>query len=71
MQNTNHLTALHSRLLNEKYNLSRAKTPSESKLRAVYVSQIEQEIKDEMLILGITLSLSDLSDDDILKDLGL
>lgn len=68
MLNTDHLTALHTRLCNEKERLNHAK-PREKKLRNEWILQIEREIADEMNRLGMTPSVSIMDDDEILKEL--
>lgn len=65
MADTTHLTALHTRLMNEK---ARKAHP----LQSVWVAQIEKEIAGEMEFLGITHEvLPVISDDDLLDELGL
>ncbi len=72
MADTTHLTALHVRLCSERERLKNARTKKEIELRKVYVAQIEKEIEGEMKFLGMTNApLPVLSDDDIMRELGL
>lgn len=76
MYDTQHLVALQNNLSNEKERLANAKTQKEIDLRKVFVSQLEKEIAAEIKFLeskGVNLytNTDDLSDDDIMKELGL
>lgn len=72
MRDTSHLVAIHERLSREKARLSEAKTTKERELRAVWVKQDERELAAELEFLGMSsdASLSTLSDDDLLAELG-
>lgn len=77
MYNTEHYTALMTRLSNEKDYLKRAVGEESIAIRKAWIEQIEREIAAEILFLeskGIsvyTSSYHNLSDDDLLKELGL
>ncbi len=67
-----HLTALRLRLSHEKVRLAKAKTGNEKELRSVWVKQIEKEISDELVFLGIKEEpLPEMTDEEILNELGL
>lgn len=63
MTNFSHLDALTTRLANEKFYLSKAKTEGEKELRAVWIKQIEREIARERDF------VSDMTDDELLAEL--
>lgn len=63
-----HMECLELRLSNEKIRLSHSKTPIEIKLRKIWIHQIQKEIKMEV---GFEKSDSQLSDEDLLNQLGL
>lgn len=70
---TDHLTALHFRLTNEKHRLEIATTNTEKEIRRVWIAQIEKEIEKELDFLGMTANneLPEMTDEEILKELGL
>lgn len=76
MTDLTHLNALYTRLSNEKSRLAEAKTDQERRLRTVWVQQIQREIYSEYQFLGIQNEVNpdevemDLSDDDLLAELG-
>lgn len=70
MTDTSHLDALNLRLSHERVYLAEAKTDAERVLRRVWISQIEKEIAGEMVFLGKTCDLPEMTDDEILKELG-
>lgn len=67
---TSHLLALETRLFNEKEYLLASKTDFEKEMRSVWVSQMEKEIKDEKMFLGIDNEVLEISDEELLKALG-
>lgn len=69
---TDRLLSIHTRLMNEKSRLRASRTKQERELRAVWVAQIESEIRnEEMFQYGFSTDCNDdLSDDDLLSDLG-
>lgn len=56
MTDTTHLTALITRLSNERAALARATRPQEIELRTVWVRQCEKEINGEEAFLGMELT---------------
>ena len=56
MTDTTHLTALITRLSNERAYLARATKPQEIELRTVWVRQCEREVNDEEAFLGMSLT---------------
>lgn len=62
-----HLNALNLRLSNERSRLAESKTKGEKELRKVWISQIEKEIAQEANFAQEV----DLSDDELLAELGL
>lgn len=71
MQDLSHLNALEYRLHREKFHyLPKAKTQAEIAARNVWIAQIEREIAREREFLGLTATSVDLSDDDLLAELG-
>lgn len=62
-----HLHALNLNLSNERIRLSNAKTNGEIQLRSIWIAQLEKEIAEEEIFLGI--NKLDISDDDLLADL--
>ena len=69
MTDTTHLTALITRLANEKENLRIAKSDAERALRSVWVAQIEREIRDEEVFLGME-PVVEMTDAKLLEELG-
>lgn len=65
MDTFSHLHALEERLANERARLSTSKSEAETRLRTLWVSQIEKEIEDEKRF----LSLPEMSADELLKAL--
>lgn len=61
-----HLNALQVALSNERSRLANAKTAGERELRAVWVRQLEKEVAAE----EINFPACDLSDDELLAELG-
>lgn len=68
-----HLAILESILLSEKQRLNQAKNASERRIREVWVSQCEKEIRSVRAFLGLPESeqTNDMSDEELLKALGL
>ena len=66
-----HLNALELRLSNERIRLANAKTEGEKELRKVWIAQIEKEIANEHKFLSKSDELSEITDDELLKELGL
>lgn len=72
MTDTTHLTALITRLSNERAALARATKPQEIDLRTVWVRQCEKEINGEEAFLGMSLTdwnEPEMSFDDIMAEL--
>ena len=66
-----HLHALEVRLSNERVSLGKARTAKERELRAVWVAQIEKEIKGEKKFLGVAeCEETEISDDELLAMLS-
>lgn len=73
MTDTAHLTALITRLANERVALARAKTDQERALRTVWVLQCEKEVNGEEEFLGLPVtdySAPEISMDDLLAELA-
>lgn len=71
MTDLSHLNALQVRLSHERGYLAQAKTECESKLRNVWIVQIEKEIEMERKFLGIAAEPAcDMSDDELLAELS-
>ena len=70
MANTTHLTALETRLSNERAYLSKETTEQGKRLRAVWIAQIEKEISNERDFLGLSDNLPDLSVDELYAELA-
>lgn len=70
-KDTTHLVALQVRLSHERERLSNARTDKEKELRAVWVRGIEKEIAQEFTFLGMSPEVPEISDDDLLAELGL
>jgi len=68
--NTTHLNALELRLSHERTYLAQAKTQNERALRQVWITQIEKEIDGERKFLGLSGELPEISDDELLAELG-
>jgi len=62
-----HLNALQLRLLNERARLAVARSAQEIEARTVWVAQIEKEIAAEAQF----AALPEMSDDDLMRELGL
>jgi hypothetical protein len=71
IQDTTHLVALQVRLSHEREYLSNARTDNEKELRAVWIRQIEKEIEQEFIFLGMSPTMPDISDAELLAELGL
>lgn len=74
MVDRTHLSALRVRLSHEKARLGAATRETERELRRAWIAQIEREIEGEKRFLGIEETESpdfDLSDDELLRELGL
>ena len=72
MTDTSHLDALNLRLSNERMRLAAAKTPYERQLRAAWVASAEREVAGELVFLDAQAPiLGDLSDEELLAELGL
>jgi hypothetical protein len=72
MTDTSHLTALHTRLMNERARLAAATRQQEIAQRQVWIAQCEREIAGECQFLGIANILADkteMSADDIFAEL--
>ena len=72
MTDTSHLSALITRLNNERAALARATKPQEIELRSVWVRQCEKEINGEEAFLGLPMtdwSEPEMSNDDLLAEL--
>jgi hypothetical protein len=65
-----HLTALQTRLANETDYLAKAKNKAERELRKVWIAQIEKEIACEKQHLGLKDVSTDLSNDELMRELG-
>ena len=63
-------SALELRLSHERERLAKAKTERERQIRQVWVSGIEKEIASERKFLGLTDDLPQVSDDELLAELG-
>jgi len=63
----NHIDVLNLMLSHERARLADSKTESEKELRKVWVKQLEKEIEDEKKF----ISDNNMSDDDLLSELGL
>lgn len=71
MPDTSHLVALHDGLARERERLASATTEAERALRRVWIEQREREIASELAFLGMdSAPLPELSDDDLLRELG-
>ena len=70
MTDTTHLTALHTRLSNERAYLAKETTEMGRQLRKVWIAQCEKEIEGERRFLGMPeddlSALDDLTDDEII-----
>lgn len=60
MSNVSHLNVLRVKLSNEKVRLAKAKTDAERALRAVWVGQLEKEVKGEERFLETDLTAAEL-----------
>lgn len=65
-----HLNALQVRLSNERNYLAKAKTAGERELRTVWIAQIEKEIAREYEFLGKQDKIAEMTDDELLAELG-
>lgn len=63
---TEHLNALNLGLSHERVRLANAKTDGERNLRAVWIEQLEKEIRNEE---GFVTG-ADISDEELLRELG-
>jgi len=63
----NHIDVLNLMLSHERARLAESNTESEKALRKVWVKQLEKEIEDEKKF----ISDNNMSDDDLLSELGL
>lgn len=68
-----HIDYLQNQLYAEQGRLALAKNPGEIELRTVWCRQLEREIAAEAALTGDTLATQwdDLSDEELLKELGL
>jgi len=67
-----HLEAIELRLSHERMRLAAAATPAERTFRQVWVEQMEKEIAAERAFLGLPVDpTADMSDDELLRELGL
>ena len=64
---TTHLTALQTRLSREKARFAK----DGSEIRKVWIAQIDKEIAHEMAHLGMESVLPEMTDDELLRELGL
>lgn len=71
MINTDHLNALEIRLSHEREYLSVAKTKLEKDMRQVWINGITKEINEEKKFLGIEDKEINMTDEELLKALGL
>ena len=68
---TTHLSYLELGLHNERTRLAAVTSEGERKLRQVWVAQLEREVAAERAFLGLSEHpVTDVSDDDLLADLG-
>jgi hypothetical protein len=65
--NTTHLIALQTRLSHEKVRFA----TDGSEIRKVWIAQVEKEIAREMAHLGMESVLPEMTDDELLRELGL
>lgn len=65
-----HLNALELRLSHERERLNAATRPEEIAIRKVWVEQAEREVAREKLALGIADAAIEISDDDLMRELG-
>lgn len=71
MTNLTHLDALQARLRRENDRLATAKTPADREFRLQQIRSCENEIANEYRFLGIDpVVVCDMSDDDLLRELG-
>ena len=69
---TSHLAALETGLSHERSRLAAAKTDGERALRTQWVRQLENQVRDERAVLGLTEPvLADMTDAELLAELGL
>lgn len=68
---TTHLNYLELGLHNERQRLAAAKSEGERQQRKVWVSQLEREVAAERKFLGLPEVAEDISDDELLAELGL
>lgn len=68
---TTHLNYLELGLHNERQRLAAAKSEGERQQRQVWVSQLEREVAAERKFLGLPEVAADISDDELLAELGL
>jgi hypothetical protein len=73
MTDQSHLYAIRERIVREIGRIDNAKTPRERELRAVWLAQAEREEAREMDFLGMQphAPMESMTDDDILRELGL
>lgn len=67
---TTHLNYLELGLHNERQRLAAAKSEGERQQRQVWVSQLEREVAAERKFLGLPEVAADISDDELLAELG-
>lgn len=71
MTDFSHFDAIHARFLRESARLAEAHTPGERAFREIQVAQALKEMADELTFLGCPApSLADMSDDELLAELG-
>lgn len=68
---TTHLSYLELGLHNERQRLAEAKSDGERALRQVWVAQLEREVVCERKFLGLPEVAEDVSDEELLRELGL
>ena len=71
MTNFSHLIALQDRLAHEVDYLAREKTEAGRQLRQVWIAQIEKEIAFEKKFLGLEEPAVDMTDEELMAELGL
>ena len=64
---TTHLTALQTRLSHEKARFVK----DGSEIRKIWIAQVEKEVAHEMAHLGMEIVLPEMTDDELLRELGL
>jgi hypothetical protein len=70
IKDTKHLAALYDGLSREKSRLASATSEKERELRRAWIAQREREIAAELKFLGMDAPLPEISDDDLMRELG-